>query len=1030
MSDESISNKEDTENLLYIARKLQIGDDSYGEGHPYMRESVNSEGSVSTSVENLTASQVELLDTLDHSLGPQIFNDSRVMAKTQPFEIIWSFGMNWKVNIVNLTKEGRNEVFYSSSNVPIIYNYCNQTLVHLGCHHNSITYISADDQGRWLVTAAAKEGFVHIWDWERKIENEKQTPVWSMFAVYGNRGVNMAKISPSARYLITIGPIKEDTYSVDMWLWTLGNDIPEDSYKVSNVHGSPVQICFNPNIEEHIMVVFSKQIFLLQWDIEKQKFSFIVTPTLMHKNKIGYLTGGTYADSCHECYTSSNKGCITIFRNTLYAKRFEEGELDNSKIFIGSSKVSMVALECCTTVDGLIVTGNARGEIYFFNKRVEILYWLRDFNLGAIVSISFNLNPKLKIQDLNKYFITPSKEDGGIFNCDFNDMAEELELLFEQELPTDASTKREPFIVRDFFVATSQSNIYAIDVVKHTCTPIFHTAGGYVTAIEVHEESNHIVIGYSTNRILLMEYEKNIVISECILPKYEEEINSVISCIKYSVKSYHLVCGKTNGEVWILEPILLTPRVVEPFQVTKNKVVKIKFSENPIQFAYYDDKSTVCLFSYSTENSKWKFRGKIRAHYQEITDIMFLPKAPSKLCTIAKDRHLVQYNNNDVDTEDFNIESTNRIEQTAVPMCFMYWTSESNSKHTGYIIIADNKHKLKFLYPDTKVPKSLVLAPAFGCFKNQLIRKMSILPNTHSRYMIFCTDRHFGIQILPPDGNPYKYIGHLGHPEKIQDFAASNDGKYVFTFGVNDHCVFKWSVNINAVETMKHLGGKELEPFYCLIEGGYHGWLFHEIKDLFYYMQILQQENIDLPRRVTDSILITEIPDLFRTIGYYPSDFELENMIIDVKYRNMDETNKMNEDINFIDFVKLYCNYKPVYGYANDDIEAAFNLLVKYLNPYYAKAHSISKNDLIDLLTSGGEPFTTGSLLKCFKTLMRVDTFEEGFAFLPDDINFQTFFEDILGIDMHREGIMDIESSDEEEVAITKNATITVPLNE
>uniref|UniRef100_A0A6P7GDS0 Cilia- and flagella-associated protein 251 n=1 Tax=Diabrotica virgifera virgifera TaxID=50390 RepID=A0A6P7GDS0_DIAVI len=726
-------------------------------------------------------------------------------------EIIWSFGMNWKVNIVNLTKEGRNEVFYSSSNVPIIYNYCNQTLVHLGCHHNSITYISADDQGRWLVTAAAKEGFVHIWDWERKIENEKQ--------------------------------IK---------------------------------------------------------DIEKQKFSFIVTPTLMHKNKIGYLTGGTYADSCHECYTSSNKGCITIFRNTLYAKRFEEGELDNSKIFIGSSKVSMVALECCTTVDGLIVTGNARGEIYFFNKRVEILYWLRDFNLGAIVSISFNLNPKLKIQDLNKYFITPSKEDGGIFNCDFNDMAEELELLFEQELPTDASTKREPFIVRDFFVA------------------------------------------------------------------------------------YHLVCGKTNGEVWILEPILLTPRVVEPFQVTKNKVVKIKFSENPIQFAYYDDKSTVCLFSYSTENSKWKFRGKIRAHYQEITDIMFLPKAPSKLCTIAKDRHLVQYNNNDVDTEDFNIESTNRIEQTAVPMCFMYWTSESNSKHTGYIIIADNKHKLKFLYPDTKVPKSLVLAPAFGCFKNQLIRKMSILPNTHSRYMIFCTDRHFGIQILPPDGNPYKYIGHLGHPEKIQDFAASNDGKYVFTFGVNDHCVFKWSVNINAVETMKHLGGKELEPFYCLIEGGYHGWLFHEIKDLFYYMQILQQENIDLPRRVTDSILITEIPDLFRTIGYYPSDFELENMIIDVKYRNMDETNKMNEDINFIDFVKLYCNYKPVYGYANDDIEAAFNLLVKYLNPYYAKAHSISKNDLIDLLTSGGEPFTTGSLLKCFKTLMRVDTFEEGFAFLPD----------------------------------------------
>ncbi|KAJ8950416.1 hypothetical protein NQ318_003692 [Aromia moschata] len=117
------------------------------------------------------------------------------------------------------------------------------------------------------------------------------------------------------------------------------------------------------------------------------------------------------------------------------------------------------------------------------------------------------------------------------------------------------------------------------------------------------------------------------------------------------------------------------------------------------------------------------------------------------------------------------------------------------------------------------------------------------------------------------------------------------------------------------------LGGTELEPFYCLIEGGKNGWLFQEIKDLFYYMQILQQESLDMPRRVTDSIRLSELPDLVRTCGFYPTEFELENMMLDIKYRNFYETGKISEEINFIDFVKLFCNHKPAYGYSQDNLE-------------------------------------------------------------------------------------------------------------
>jgi hypothetical protein len=36
------------------------------------------------------------------------------------------------------------------------------------------------------------------------------------------------------------------------------------------------------------------------------------------------------------------------------------------------------------------------------------------------------------------------------------------------------------------------------------------------------------------------------------------------------------------------------------------------------------------------------------------------------------------------------------------------------------------------------------------------------------------------------------------------------------------------------------MGGAALEPYYCLVEGGRPGWLFQEIRDLFYYIQVIK----------------------------------------------------------------------------------------------------------------------------------------------------------------------------------------------
>lgn len=121
----------------------------------------------------------------------------------------------------------------------------------------------------------------------------------------------------------------------------------------------------------------------------------------------------------------------------------------------------------------------------------------------------------------------------------------------------------------------------------------------------------------------------------------------------------------------------------------------------------------------------------------------------------------------------------------------------------------------------------------------------------------------------------------------------SKCGKFLFTTGENDRTVITWNIHVkqvlttrkknrsyylffSAVETFCAYGGTDLEPYYSLIQGCRNGWLFAEMQDLFYYMQILHHgENTITRRQVSDYIPIDELPDLMRACGYYLSEFEV-----------------------------------------------------------------------------------------------------------------------------------------------------------
>ncbi|KAJ8915077.1 hypothetical protein NQ315_014332 [Exocentrus adspersus] len=823
MSDENITHKEDKENLLYIYRKVnleqyQVADDNFD------RDSLPSIESKCTA---LFDNELNLSNEKYKLTGPAALNNPEIIAKTKPFQFL-------------------------------------------------ISSISTDKTGRWLATADDNvDGCVIIWD------SKELKPIYTLFNIYSKSGTIILKLSGSARYLITVGSKSEKTYSIDFWLWTLGNDHPDNSYEVDKSYGVPVEVCFNPNIEEFIMVIFKKQVVLLVWDNQEKKFINPKVPNITHTIKIGTLTTGTYLNYSHECYACSSKGCILVFANTLYTKPYEEGDLDNSKIYINAIKVSQCALRSCAATESSLVVGDAKGVILFFDKQVRLLYWLKnDYSLAPIVSISFNMIPKIKKQDdLAVYTAVPSESH--IFECNFSDITDELQTIFQQDLPRDASLLSDPFLVTDFFIATVDSNVHAVDFLNGKCVSLFVMADDYVSAIDMHEELS-IANSFESNTFSMWQGKRR-------------NLGIRANCI--NTENFHSDADKA-----------------------------------------------VTLFIYNLECQKWKFVGKIRSHYDDINDILFLPgQGNSLLYTISQDRHIVQYNNNAVGDQEFGIEQRERIEQRAIPKTFMYWYEVKKDFKFKYFLIADDEHKFKLVDSTTKIPKSVTLAPAFGCFRNQIIRKMMVC-----------------------------------------DFVLSPDGNHIFTFGAEDHCVLKWKIKHKAVELMHLLGGRELEPYYCLIEGGKNGWLFQEIKDLFYYMQILQQETIDFPRRISDTIDVTELPELVRTCGFYPSEFE------------------------------LFCNHKPVYGYPKDNIKRAFDVILEHVGK--KKKNCISREDFASTLAYSGEAINPTNLLKFFKTLMRSDHPDSNFNFLPQTITFDVLFEDILGIDMGRTKMMENEPDNESEL--------------
>uniref|UniRef100_A0A673KS64 Cilia- and flagella-associated protein 251 n=1 Tax=Sinocyclocheilus rhinocerous TaxID=307959 RepID=A0A673KS64_9TELE len=583
------------------------------------------------------------------------------------------------------------------------------------------------------------------------------------------------------------------------------------------------------------------------------------------------------------------------------------------------------AITVLTLIDSFIVTGDVNGHIKFYDGNLKLINVYNEFSLDPIRSISF------------------SKEKPSISDLGY---------------PKDCTLDAKPFVIR---WGTQKDFRFIIinTLLKEHVEPL--------EAIACHPKQPLVAMGSHSGTIKVWDYEHKKAVCSRVFQPHKQ-----IQCITYDPQGFYLAVGFASGTLQIVDACTLQSDGKEGLHYSQDSITHLTFSQDSRYLAAADTGKAVTLLRRCKDGTQevWKYQGRHHSHYKPIQDLLFgvdLDSSQPRLLSLGMDRWLVEYDLQNSGEDGLLILSSERIEQSAVPTC-MVWYPPLTPEH--FLLTASNLYKMKLFNATSKMCRKTVFGPSYG----SPVKKMAILPaskdgDPNSRYMVYITHDKVGIQILPLDGNPHKSFAMICHSTGVSTLACSYDGRYAFTAGGQDCTVFSWELNLS-LEASAALGGKDMLPFYNLLEGGRDGQLFREMEEYFYYCQ-LQNQDLDTmdTRLVSTRIPLADVPFLMRALGFYPTEQELEDMQNEVKFSRYAETRNYVTDIDLEEFIKLYVNHRPASGIARQELCNAFQVLGK---PDERGRYTIDRDELLELLQARGEHMTDDDLAECFTTLVGI----------------------------------------------------------
>ncbi|XP_054851852.1 cilia- and flagella-associated protein 251 [Eublepharis macularius] len=856
-----------------------------------------------------------------------MFEDKTKKVSAHSLNLSWVFGYNSKLPVFNLIDEEFRVILYISSHTAVIHDLQRNKQYHLQGHSSCISCVCVSEDRRWIATAdGGPESLVIVWD------GYSAVPVHTIFDSHPEGGVGAIAISHDSRFLATVGA--GAVQKVCIWKWTSPETKPVCSVELPPQYGFQDNVAFSSRDHCELVSNSTTQVIFYKWEGNSLQFHAPLLTDKTFNKVVGIFSQSLFHFSTEQAITGTLEGKLVVWdavnppsrSAALYVKPYNMKAIK----LVHLQKDGITAL---AVMDKTIVTCDVKGHIKFYDGNLQLLHWYSQFKLGPIRSISFSKKPA----------------------CPSN----------TSQLPSSCTLTGQPLIVRNFILSTADAVVVHVTTEGMKVSKCLEEPKGAVHAIACHPTKPLVAKGSSCGLLKVWHYELNKYLVSRIFKG--ESIRSVC----YNHDGSLLAAGFSDGSVYILDSISLENDCVEPFKYTRGQVIHMSFSHDSQYLATADDNMSVTLYKLviADEKEVWERLAALRSHYKPIRTLLFgvhLDSDTPRLLSLGEDRLLVEYDLEKSVKDKLVVIRRDRIEQSAVPK-YITWYPLLTTEH--FFLTANDEYKMKIYNVTTKMCRKTVLGPTYG----SPLEKIQVLPvaegyEPEKRYLAYITTNQIGLQILPVDGNPHKSSAFICHPAGVSDFVCSYDGCHIFTSGGNDLAVMKWDINLNVLEAAVSLGGKDMIPFYNLLDGGREGEFFRELEDYFYYAQLCHQGiNTMEARKVSTHIPLEQIPFVMRAMGFYPSEEQIENMLNEVKFGEYLETGKQVTEINLGDFIKLYINHRPAFGLSFKEIETAFQVL-GYENE--KQEMNLDRNDLLLLLQQRGEHFTEEELAECLTTLL------------------------------------------------------------
>ncbi|XP_063050835.1 cilia- and flagella-associated protein 251 [Engraulis encrasicolus] len=937
-----------------------------------------------------SASQQELLDSQVSTATSVIQPEQHKTTRSTPLSLDWAFGFNSRLPVFCLQDDERLVIVYVCAHVAVIYDSTANTQHLLQGHCSPISCACVSEDRRWLVTAdRGQESLVIIWDTYTGI------PVRTMFDCHREGGTVALALSHDSKHLVTVGSGDGNGQRLCVWDWSSESETPLCMSELPEELGNQKHIMVHPS--DNTQLISNSQSRVLFYQMEGKTIEYSA-PDISDKtfNKaVGAFSQSVFYSGGEQAYSATSLGNVLIWSPRVWG---------GARAYSALKLVTLQpdAITVLMQMDSYVVTADCKGHVKFYDSRLRLLSHNSDLGLDSIVSLSSGTR-------------RPAAALGH---------------------PEDCTLAAKPFLIRNLLVSTAAARVVHVISQGGRVQNLMTEHANSLPAVACHPSHPIVAMGSNSGILKLWDYERRQVVCTRLFQK-----DPHIQCLAYDPQGVHLAVGFAGGGVCVLHACSLHSEQIEVLPYCTDLITHMAFSHDSTYLATADEGRAVTLFQLCQVNAaqqdggqgqekrkekkeqgqqqgqgqgqgqgqvteRWAYLGRHHSHYLPIQELLFgqqLDTGLPRLLSLGQDRRLMEYDLLASGGDRLVLLSAERVEQSGVPTCMAWYpplTTES------FLLTAADTHKMKLYNATTKMCRKTLLGPCFG----SPLRKMMLLPKNSdgdpkARYMAYITTDKVGLQILPLDGNPHRCSGQLCYSTGVSSLAVSHEGRYAFTTGGHDCTAFCWKINLSALEAAAALGGKDLEPFYSLLEGGRDGDLFREMEDYFYYSQ-LRSQGIDSmqARQVSTHIPLAEVPFVMRALGFYPTEQELEDMQNEVKFSRYAETGQYVTHVDLPDFIRLFVNHRPAQGLRLQELQWAFSVLGD------RGGQGISRDRLLELLQARGEHMTEEELAECFSSLLGVgpeggrteathwqDTDTTLEREMPEEVTFEAFVRGVLG---------------------------------